>query len=228
LKTITDSESKGHKVFMWDEAGIADWGANARQFWSEGNLSASTLFQTMGFKENIAIINLPMKMMLDKHVRSLIHVNIKTIKVLPKKAMCRAKTFFLKPSDDGSYVKTIYPRIKIGGVKYKMKTQLWGRPSDKLRKAYKKKSEIIKQVLQKKLVDEAQLRETTGNITISSTKDMPSLYKEIEENIEEYWDSKRERIIPGLIQLNLNVGRNLAQQLANIVMVKYNKGDIVV
>jgi len=226
LKLTSEAESKGHQVTMWDEAGIADWGANARQFWSEGNMSASTLFQTMGFKENIAIINLPMKLMLDKHVRSLIHVNIKTIKVMPRKAVCRAKTFFLHPSDDGKFVKTIYPRVNFGGIKYRVKTQLWRRPSVELRKAYKKKSEIIKQELQEKLNAEAILREEAAGYKITSSKDMGALCKAIADNIEGYWDYKKDRVIPALIQLNLKVGRNLARQVANVIMVKYQNGEI--
>jgi hypothetical protein len=226
LQMIMESKSKGHQVFMWDEAGIADWGANARQFWSEGNMSASTLFQTMGFKENICIINLPMKMMLDKHVRSLIHVNIKTKRIITRKGVCDAKVFFLRPKDDGKDTKTIYPRVSLAGIKHKIKALYFPRPSTKLRKAYKVRSEIVKQELQQKLVSEALIRaETTPGVSIKTG--FKDLYDDVLENIDEFWDKKKKKVNTSLILLEHNVGQNLARRVASALNAQYDRGKLV-
>jgi len=225
LELSKNSESKGHQVFMWDEAGIADWGANARQFWSEGNMSASTLFQTMGFKENIAIISLPMKMMLDKHVRSLIHVNIKTLKVMPRKGMCKTKTFFIVPKDDGDS-KTIFPRIKIDGCKFRIKSQYWGRASKKLRKDYKQKSEGVKQELQDKLVAEAILRSKEGAAKPYGKATFKELYDDIVGNIDEYWNKKKNKVDSGLILIKHSVGQNIARKLAALINMQYDNQEL--
>lgn len=64
---------------IWEEAGVADGiGANSRDFWTEGNKRLSGIFQTMGFARQISIVNLPNKMMLDKHLRSLCHWILET------------------------------------------------------------------------------------------------------------------------------------------------------
>jgi hypothetical protein len=225
LELIKESKSKGHEVFVWDEAGIADWGANARQFWSEGNLSASTLFQTMGFKENICIINLPMKMMLDKHVRSLIHVNIKTKRVIMRKGVCDAKVYYIVPKDDGKDNKTIYPRHEADGIKFKLKSIYFGRASKELRKAYKVRSEIVKQELQQKLVAEAQIR-AEGKAGGRPKPQFNDVYDKVIANPKDYWDEKKKKIDSSLIMAQQNVGRSMAEMVARAVNLMIRQGKI--
>lgn len=224
LKLEKDSNRTG-EVLMWDEAGIAEWGANARQFWSEGNLSASTLFQTMGFKRNIVLVNLPMKIMLDKHVRSLIHVMIKTLGIDYRRHACRSKVYFMEPSEYVPEGKSKFPRFNWYGGRYKVKSKMWGRASKELRDAYVERSEGIKQQLQEKLIQESMLREMEKD-TKARRSDFKELYNEIVGDLSEYWDYKKNKANSGLIQLKYDIGQNLAQKLASTINLAYDKGDI--
>lgn len=215
LNRIKDSKRIG-EVILWDEAGIAEWGINARTFWSEGNISASTLFQTMGFKRNIVLINLPMKMMLDKHVRSLIHVEIETKGVDQNRKMCRSKVVFIEPAfnakDD---VLTKFPRFIYNNIKYKVNQKYWGRASKELRDDYIRESNKLKQILQEKLIADAvrKEQETTRKMM---KRDLGQVYKEIIKRKDELWDDDEGKFDLPLVRLKLGISAQMAKDACSL------------
>jgi hypothetical protein len=68
-------DSQVGRVVIWEEAGSYT-GANSRTWQSKFNMEASKLFQTVGYRRLILIVNLPHYYMLDKQVRMLVHAKI--------------------------------------------------------------------------------------------------------------------------------------------------------
>lgn len=215
LNKIKDSKRIG-EVIMWDEAGIAEWGINARTFWSEGNISASTLFQTMGFKRNIVLINLPMKMMLDKHVRSLIHVEIETKGVDMHLKKCRSKVVFIEPAFNWKNdVLTKFPRFFYKGVKYKLNQKYWNRASKPLRVDYIRESNKLKQILQEKLIHDAKVKRLAEEKK-AMKKDLESLYNEVVKRKDEFWDDDKGGFDVLTVRLKLGISNQMAKDACTL------------
>lgn len=85
-------------VVIWEEAGSV-FGANARQWQSVINQKASNLFQIVGRRQLIFIVNLPNFMMLDKQVRMLCHIRTTCygVKTIGNSRGVLAKTKILSP-----------------------------------------------------------------------------------------------------------------------------------
>jgi len=193
---------------MWDEAGIAELGAHARQFWSESNIAISTLFQIMGFHRQIVFISLPMKIMLDKHLRLLSHVNIETFKVKPKKNRCYAKVWWIEMSSQANNVYAKYPRfIGLDGLRYRIKTISMPRAPPEIVKKYKLYSEVFKEWLENKLIREEESRQQ--KFEVSANVKLKNLVKKIRADPTKYKDEKGRYDIYAIMMLE-NTSRDLA------------------
>lgn len=72
---IANQLDRRGKVLIAEEMGTQE-GANAREWQSQTNKDLGDLFQILGFKGLIALINLPANMLLDKTPRTLVHGSI--------------------------------------------------------------------------------------------------------------------------------------------------------
>ncbi len=73
--TIANKLGRRGKVLVAEEMGTQE-GANAREWQTKTNKDLGDLFQILGFKGLIALINLPANMLLDKTPRTLVHGSI--------------------------------------------------------------------------------------------------------------------------------------------------------
>ena len=171
----------------WDEAGIAELGAHARQFWSEGNIALSTLFQIMGFHQQICFITLPMKMMLDKHLRMLSHISILTYKVDRKTSRCKAIVKWLEPSSSKTNeILSKYPRYVTDMGRYRVKAISVPRAPPEIVKEYKEYSEVFKDWLEKRLISQEERRHDSKKIEPPKTRQLNEVFEKIKKNPAPY------------------------------------------
>lgn len=199
---------------QWEEAGVAELGASAREFWSGGNKSLSTLFQTMGFRRQIDFITLPSKVMLDKHLRMLAHVEIEAYKVKPAKRRCFARIRWNEPSSREDKVYSKYPRYIEDGLKKRIKTISVPRAPEEIRREYVARSEVFKKWLQDKLVGDEEKRLTkTGKK--SAVVRLKQKFNKIKQagNYREYWDEKKKNFDVHSIIMLEDISRHHAYML---------------
>lgn len=174
---------------IWEEAGIAEFGAHARQFWSESNISLSTLFQVMGFHRQLCFINLPMKIMLDKHLRLLSHVQIETYKIKKSKDRCLAKVWWVEMAANTSEAYNKYPRFIANGLRYRVKTISVPRAPKEIREEYLARSIPFKQWLEDRLITQEEGRRDASTVVQgkqSVRATLPAIADKIRANPQMY------------------------------------------
>lgn len=209
---------------IWEEAGTIE-GTNARKFFSENNISASSLFQTLGYKRQIAFINLPCKIMLDKHVRQLVHAIIDTTEVNTTKGRCIAKFYWSKynPVKDIQY-RNLPQYFDESGILKKVNTIAVGRAPKALREAYIKRERVFKDELQARL---EKMGQKAGKDSVEERDEkIREACKKIEGRLSRYWDPKRKILRTGLIVLDCQVSRNQAYIIKDILQPKILAGEI--
>jgi hypothetical protein len=193
LKKIKESNEVG-KVIIWDEAGIAELGANAREFWSESNRGLSTLFQTMGFKRQIIIVTLPNRIMLDKHIRSLCHAIIDVTSFNKPKRKIFAKFHHLSMNRIlGKDIEKNFRYVDEKGV-HIIKSLEVPAPPRHVAREYVAMDKCFKDWLQMRLIDSEETRTMFEKGTRSSIAgSLGELYNKIKSKPEVYWNYKKAR-----------------------------------
>lgn len=213
---------------QWEEAGIAELGANAREFWSQGNRAISTLFQIMGFGRQICFINLPMKIMLDKHLRSLCHVYIETYKVKVHKKRCIAKVWLNEMSSRKGDLLQKYPRYRIDGVKYVVKSISVPRPPQEFLNEYWEREKMFKQWLKNKLISEEEGRQVSKNLRdggIVATQIMANALEKVKLKPKEYWDYKKDKPDVNAMRILEGLSINNAYAVASLWRKQVETGE---
>jgi len=179
----------------WEEAGIAELGANAREFWSQSNRAISTLFQIMGFGRQICLISLPMKIMLDKHLRSLCHVYIETYKVKVHKKRCIAKVWLSEMSSKKGELLQKYPRFTENGVRFIIKSVSIPRAPKEILEEYWEREHIFKNWLQDKLIREEEARQKSKEVKRKGFvgTDLGKILEKVKSKPDVYWDYKKNK-----------------------------------
>ncbi len=90
MEFIDNTDRTGANV-VWEEAGISEKGAAAREWQKKENILLNDVFQIMGLKQHIVWINLPRAFFLDKGPRSLSHWNVETKRVNFDTNLCYAR-----------------------------------------------------------------------------------------------------------------------------------------
>lgn len=157
---------------VWDEAGIAELGAHSRQFWSESNIGMSTLFQIMGFHQQICIITLPSKIMLDKHLRILSHIDILTYRINKRSNTCSAVFTLLEPSSaKQDEILTKFPRyIDEENLRYRIRQISVPRAPKEIISEYKAYSAVFKEWLESRLIAQEEARHVKNKGAASEEK----------------------------------------------------------
>ncbi|MFH1255767.1 MAG: hypothetical protein V1494_00605 [Candidatus Diapherotrites archaeon] len=139
-------------VNIWEEAGLMEYGASAREFWSADNRRMSSLFQSMGFHRQICIVNLPQKIMLDKHLRSLCHWIVETKSIDVQRGKVKFKVFHIQPSDKIFYKK--YIRVFEDDGITKIMSFVAPRPPMDILEEYWAREKLFKEMVSDKLEKE--------------------------------------------------------------------------
>lgn len=218
-------------ALVWDEAGVAELGAHARQFWSEGNIALSTLFQIMGFHNQIAFITLPMKIMLDKHLRMLSHATIETTKINKRKKRCYARFSWNEmTSMKGREVISKHPRfVSADGVRHKAGSISIPLPPKEIVKEYEARSHVFKNWLEQKLVREAEVRSNVdkkgGNERVVSVakERFKTAIEAVVGSPEKYWDKKRKTLDIATLIVENDISREEAYVVRASAMMKLGK-----
>ena len=173
------------RCLIWEEAGTEE-GANARMFFSANNLSASSLFQILGHQRQIVIINLPNKIMLDKHVRMLAHAIIETKAIVLRRKSCVAKFYWNHMAGVNraeGYV--TLPSFHKRDVGYQTASVSVPRPPAELIAQFKEKEKAFKVRLQKKL---AHRTNAEMDKAIEEPKTLGELLDEIMAEPKKFWN----------------------------------------
>lgn len=225
LTKIKESKKVGD-VLIWEEAGTIE-GANARKFFSESNVSASSLFQSLGWKRQIAIINLPCKIMLDKHVRLLVHAIIDTKGVDYNNNVCRAKFYWARysASKDIQYRQS-HVFFK-NGILQKVTDLEVGRAPKPLRREYMKLESEFKNKLQAKL-ERGAIDGERKIEAMTPKNEMQIILEKVKKDVSKYWDKSRNRPLTNLIRAELNISLQKALGVAALMKRDYAAGELKV
>lgn len=178
---------------QWEEAGLAEYGANAREFFSKDNKDASTVFQSMGFKRQINLINLPLKSMLDKQIRSLVHWIVTTERISEQYCIAKIyKTKLIAIHDD-----VITPRYKFVdpfGVIRKVSWIKIPRAPRPLRKEYKIMSDAFKREVQEHISLRRDDWKRLPYVDSEKEVDKRKMYEFLKENMHDFFDVRARKI----------------------------------
>lgn len=199
IEMINDPKHKiAGRALIWEEAGTEE-GANARLFFSVNNLTASSLFQILGYNRQIVIINLPNKIMLDKHVRMLAHAVIETQAINLTLESCKAKYYWnhmAGVSKKEGYV--TLPTFFKKEVGYQTGTITVPRPPKEIISQFKIREAEFKSRLQKKLAIRSNAEMDRA---IEEPKSMRELYDEVKADPERYWDFEKGKANKDMMEL---------------------------
>lgn len=221
LLELTESRNRRGEVFIWEEAGTI-MGANSRRFYTDANILASSLFQILGWKGQIVIVNLPINFMLDKQVRSLVHAMIITSRVDINKKRCIAKFKWMSidPERNKAYGK--FPRYYRDGKLVKAKTISIPLPPKYIVDAYE---EIEGKFKQKWVTDfRRQLKESQEirDGRLGTRVDLSELLNEAKSNPQIYWDYEKDR--PDISAMRMKLGeRGISRHNALAVAGQWRK-----
>jgi hypothetical protein len=212
------------QVLVWEEGGVSGKGASARDWQREENKMIGNIFQIMGLKNQILLINLPVDFMLEKQVRSLIHAQVETNYFDHNNKRIVAKYRWCKYNYHKHEMETRIPRYVVEGRVYEYSDYIpIPAPSDVIWKMYREmeksyKHEWIKEFLE--LMRKA--RERREKKRWSQTEIIAALAP----YLDNFWDEKRGRIVTAYLRseaerngilIGDTIARSVAMELTRMV-----------
>jgi len=181
-------------ALSWEEAGLSEFGANSRDFLTKDNKDASTIFQSMGFKRHLNLINLPLKTMMDKQLRSLVHWIVTTEKINTK-GQCVAKIYKtdLKTINDEVWNKR-YIFADSHGLLKRVSSIRIPRVPIEIRREYKIISDKFKQDVQEHISQRDDVWRKLSFFTTDGKVLNNNLMQEFRENMVNYMDFKKKQL----------------------------------
>lgn len=225
---VSSNNSKGD-VIIWEEAATLD-GANARTFYEHANLYMSSLFQTMRYKNQMAILTLPSNHYLDKQLRQVCHATLVMMGHDDKKSWGKFYLHSYNAKDNSTYDK--FPKFFDKNKQLvKIKSLQFPLPPKWLVDAYESKQMDWKNKLQVKVnafMEREKIKES-----IKEKGVMHKILDVCKPRWEEFYDFKKKRFVPELIldddevrdltDLSLTYARSIAKTLE----IKKDKGTLV-
>lgn len=193
MRLISENNTIGQSL-VWEEAGLAEYGANSRDFFREENKDASTIFQSMGFKRHLNFINLPLKGMLDKQLRSLVHWQIYTEKI-DSNNFCIARLYKQKiiPGREEIYNNKYAYVTRYGSVNTVFKIKIPRAPLE-LRREYKNISDAFKTDIQGLLQSKGDDWKNKFYLNEDNEINKKKLYAFLTENMESYISASTKKV----------------------------------
>lgn len=206
-------------ALTWEEAGLSEFGANSRDFLSKDNKDASTIFQSMGFKRHLNLINLPLKTMMDKQLRSLVHWIVTTEKINTK-GQCCAKIYKtdLKTINDEVWNKRYIFADSHGLVKRVNSIRIPRTPIE-IRREYKVISDKFKEEVQEHISQRDDVWRKLPYFTTDGKILNNKLLEEFKENLVDYLDFKKKQVDIHSFMIKNNIPNNFKSQINPVVKV---------
>lgn len=194
MVNATMSKNRRGECLVWEEAGTIK-GATAREFKQRKNIISNSLFQILGWKGQIAFINLPAQFYLDKGIRSLAHGIFVTKKIDLKRNRCIAKFYWNKfnPLNSTRPIMPTLPRYFKDGRLRVARTIAIPRAPKELREEYVAKQEEFKQKWSEEIGKELEELDAVNEGKDARKLDVASLYEEVKQNPDEYWDYEKNK-----------------------------------
>jgi hypothetical protein len=206
-------------ALTWEEAGMSEFGANARDFLSKENKDASTIFQSMGFKRHLNLINLPLKTMMDKQLRSLVHWIVTTEKINTK-SQCVAKIYKtdLKTIKDEVW-NTRYVFADSHGMLKRVQSIRVPRAPLEIRREYKIISDKFKDDVQEHISQKDDAWRKLAYFTTDGKIINKKLLEEFKENMINYLDFKKKKLDLNVFMIKNNVPTRFGPQIRPVLNV---------
>lgn len=218
MASIKNTERVG-AALTWEEAGLSEFGANSRDFLSKDNKDASTIFQSMGFKRHLNLINLPLKTMMDKQLRSLVHWIVTTEKINTKNQCC-AKIYKtdLKTINDEVWNKR-YTFADSHGIIKKVSGIRIPRAPIEVRREYKIISDRFKQDVQEHISQKDDVWRKLHYFTTDGKIINKELIEEFKNNLVNYLDFKKKQVDIHSFMIKNNIPDSFRSQINPVVKV---------
>jgi len=216
------------RVIIWEEAGVAGHGASARKWQQEENIQLNNIFQIMGLKRQIVIINLPAQFFLDKGVRSLAHWQIFTenVDVNNKVCVCRIRQVKLLPEkNEVRYIKLKYFNEKVGRVI--MEKGSWiPRPPLHVRQEYYMLEKANKPKWIQESIDAIKTAKANAgkDNRVGVKNNLSEQFSDVVDNPSDFWDYSKDKPDVNAIMIRGNLSKNNAYAIANLWKRDVDKG----
>ncbi len=224
---VEKNNRKG-SIIIWEEAATID-GANARRFYDEVSIYMSSLFQTMRYKNQIAILTLPSGHYLDKQLRQICHATLNMEGHDDIKSWGKFKLHSFNPELNKLYSK--YPRFYDSNHNLNKITKVFfPKPPKWMLDIYEEKQQAWKNELQKKVnkyIAKKKLEE--GLKDKSKLRVMLDITK---NRWQDFYDNKKNKFVPELIMDDeeirdiAEVSLYYAQSIARTLKIKKDKGTL--
>jgi DNA polymerase III delta prime subunit len=210
------------QVLIWEEGGVSGKGAAARDWQRDENKLMGNIFQIMGLKNQILLINLPVDFLLEKQIRSLIHAQVQTNYFDHRNKMIVAKYRWCKYDYHRHEMQSRIPRYKVDGRIYEYSDYISiPAPSDVVWKMYREmeknyKHDWIAQFLE--LMRNAKDKREKKKWTIKE------IVKELSPYLDNFWDEKQNRVVAA--HLRAEAERNgimIGEHLVRSVSYEFTK-----
>lgn len=212
---------KGNMV-VWDEAGV---GIPAREWQSISNKMINYLLQTFRHENLGVIFTTPSIDFIDIQLRKLFHNYIETQHINFSKKCVRTKFMLLEHNPRYGKIYFKYPRIRNDGWGIrKIKRMDFGKPSNKLIRAYERKKKRFTKELKREIED--TLKNEKERKDERKVKDIREIVHEIMENIDYYekeYNKGNKTIDVHLIMAKFNVGVNTAKKIKSYVLAEIKR-----
>jgi len=171
----------------------------------------------MGFKRHFNIVNLPMKIMLDKQIRSLVHWIIGTTKINSRN-MCVAKIYKTKLQVITDEVwNTKYNFIDPNGVRREVNSIRIPRAPKELRREYINVSSSFKQDIQDNMSTREDDLLELPFFNKQKNLNTKKLYSFLLEDMDKYLDYKKKEIDLNSLFVKLNIPQSFKSSFRPVV-----------
>lgn len=226
LSLLKKDMPKGSGI-LWDEVGVA---IPRREWYSLRNRLISQVFQTMRFKNRILVLTVPSLTFVDSHVGPLMNGllqmdstnsfrdNIAYAKFYWVDYQPRTdKFYYMRPRGFENGVPCIYTRFALH------------KPPEEWVAAYREKQEEAKQQLIENAEDLiAYMAKFLGKKIKSDLTDA-DVYNMVKENLDEYLDASRTKVLAGAILVkHKGVDSRIASRVARVLTEELKAGKVVV
>lgn len=210
LVNFIETENRVGANVIWEEAGISEKGAAAREWQKKQNILLNDVFQLMGLKRQIIWINLPRTFFLDKGPRSLSHWWIETKGISQKSETCNAVLRVVDWDRKRNEPRNLkYGFFRHGRYVKSYSVSVPRAPAPILKEYYDIQTEY-----KKKWIKEIKERIVSMGAEEKKEKqklDIGEAIKTIDKDADYFWDKKNKKPAFELIAYRFGIGINKAR-----------------
>lgn len=223
-----EKNNRRGSVLIWEEAATIE-GANARRFYDEASQYMSSLFQTMRYKNQVAILTLPSGHYLDKQLRQICHATLNMEGHDDVKSWGKFKLHSFNPELNKLYSK--YPRFYDSDKNLNKITKVFfPKPPKWILNVYEKKQQAWKRELQGKVNEYIGKRKLEEGLKDKSK--LRVILDIAKHRWMDFYDVKKKKFVPELIMDDeevkdiADVSLYYAKSVARTLRIKKDKGTL--